>query len=175
MFSDRKVRRLELALLVVMMLVLGRAEAMSILDVGKVCVFSEVKVQVTRDGEPVRNARVIRRWEWGRLKEETTTTDDQGYFSFPPVFERSLARLLPVELVIGQGLYVVENGVEERIWTNSKREPEENAEFGGQTIEMTCELSDEMVLYDEFGSLMHTRCRWPREGTVFNEIGSDSN
>ncbi len=127
---------------------------------GKTCVFSHVKVRITKNGAPLKNIEVIRRWEWNKLKEDRTTTDDNGYFSFPAVFEESISRMLPVELVIAQGLYVVDGGEEKKIWSNSKREPEENAEFGNRPIEMTCELTNELQINRDFGSRMRTLCTW---------------
>lgn len=136
------------------------ALAMSLFDAGKTCVFSNVSAQLTMNGEPLKNVKVIRRWEWSELKEDSTTTDDNGHFEFPAVFEKSVSRLLPVELVIAQGLYVVVNGEEKKFWSNSKREPEENAEFQGKPIALACELTNEMKIYRDFGSRMRTLCTW---------------
>ena len=76
------------------------------------------------------------------------------------VFEKSVTRLLPIELVIGQGLYVIVDGKEQQFWSNSKREPGENAEFNGKPIAMMCELTHEMKYYRDFGSIMGTLCTW---------------
>jgi len=133
---------------------------MSIFDVGKTCVFSEVKARLIKDGEPLKNTRVVRRWEWNKPREDSTTTDETGYFEFPAIFERSVSRLLPVELVIGQGLYVIENVEEKKIWSNSKREPEENAEFNGRPTELICEMTNEMEIDKDFDSRMRTLYTW---------------
>lgn len=134
--------------------------SMSIFGVGKTCVFSAVKVHVTKNGLPLKNIQVIRRWEWNKLKEEKTTTDQNGVFEFPAIFESSVSRLLPMELVIAQGLYIVENGEEKKVWSNSKREPGENAEFGGKPFTLNCEITNEMEIYRDFGSIMRTLCTW---------------
>jgi len=126
----------------------------------KTCVFSAIKARITFNGEPVKQAKVIRKWEWKELREENTQTDDHGYFEFPAAFESSITRLLPVELVIAQGLYVVVDGEEKKFWSNSKREPDENAEFNGKPIALICDLTDEMQIYRDFGSRMNTLCRW---------------
>ena len=135
-------------------------KAMSILGIGKVCVFSEVKLRLLHDGKPISNTKVKRRWEWNELHSDERVTDDEGYVSFPAIFESSISRLLPIELVIAQGLYVVEGDEEKKIWSNSKREPEENAEFNGKTFELTCEITNEMKTYRDFGSRMRTLCTW---------------
>jgi len=136
------------------------ALAMSLFGAGKTCVFSNVKATLTMNGKPLPNAKVIRRWEWQELKEDSTTTDENGHFEFPVVFEKSVTRLLPIELVIGQGLYVIVDGKEQQFWSNSKREPGENAEFNGKPIAMMCELTHEMKYYRDFGSIMGTLCTW---------------
>ena len=137
-----------------------KVDAMSVFDIGKTCVFSEVKVKLMRNGEPLKNTKIIRRWEWNALKQDTATTDSNGYFEFPAIYEKSISRLLPVELVIAQGVYVIENGEEKKIWSNSKREPEENSEFHGRPIVMSCEITDEMKIHREFDSIMNTLCKW---------------
>lgn len=134
---------------------------MSLFDIGKVCVFSEVKARITVNGEPLKNTVVIRKWEWRELRQDRTTTDENGYFTFPAVFERSIMnRALPIELVIAQGLYVETNGETKKIWSNSKREPEENAELGGQSINLSCELTNDMKITRQYGSIMNTLCTW---------------
>ena len=139
------------------------ARAMSFLSVGKTCVFSEVKAVLTRDGEPLKNIEVIRKWEWKELKEEKTHTDENGVFTFPAVFESSATRLLPIELVIGQALFVKENNVETKFWSHSKRKPEENSEFNGKPIDLICELNNELKIYDHSGSTMRTLCSWEKD------------
>ena len=138
----------------------SRAHAMSFLGIGKTCVFSKVKAVLTRDGKPLKNVKVIRKWEWKELKEEQTQTDENGVFTFPAVFESSLTRLLPMEVVIGQALYVKENDVEIKFWSHSKRRPEENAEFNGKPIDLKCELNDEQNIYYHSISRMITLCSW---------------
>jgi hypothetical protein len=71
---------------------------MEILDAGKACVFSRVKAKLTMSDEPLANAKVIRRWEWQELREESTTTNNEGKFEFPAIFERSITRFFPSEL-----------------------------------------------------------------------------
>lgn len=132
---------------------------MGFLDAGKTCVFSQVEARVTKNGVPVKGAKVIRRWEWNSPKQDETTTDENGYFQFPAVFEKSVSRLLPVELVIGQGLAIIVDGEEVGFWSNGKREHQENSEYGGKPMVLVCELSDEEELIEDYGSLMVTQCK----------------
>lgn len=133
---------------------------MGIFDAGKVCVFSHVKAKLTKGGEPLANAKVIRRWEWQELREESTTTNNEGEFEFPAIFERSITRFFPSELIIGQALYVIVEGEEQKFWSHAKRQPEENSEFKGKPISLICELTNESKLHEEFGSAMLTLCTW---------------
>lgn len=124
----------------------------------KTCVFSPVKAQLLKNGGPLKGATVIRRWDWQKLREDRTVTDDNGYFHFPVVYEYSILRLLPAEIVIGQGLYTIVDDEEFAFWTNARRNPEENAEYQGHPIDITCDLKDEEVLIKEFGARMVTLC-----------------
>lgn len=132
---------------------------MGIFDGAKTCVFSEVNARLTLNGEPLANARVVRQWEWNDRKRDEAMSDENGIVSLPAMYESSISRLLPTELVIGQQLSVEVNGEEKVFWTNSKREPEENAEYGGKAFRLSCELSDEEALIEDYGSLMVTMCQ----------------
>jgi hypothetical protein len=79
--------------------------------------------------------------------------------SFPAVYESSAARLLPTELVVGQQLSVLIAGEEKIFWSNSKRKPEENSEYGGNQFRISCELLEEEVVIKDYGSLMLTMCK----------------
>lgn len=146
-------------ILIFFIIITQEAVAMGIFDAGKTCVFSEVKARLTLNGEPVRNAKVSRQWEWNERNQDEAMTDENGYVAFPAVFESSISRLLPTELVIGQQLSIKINGDEKIFWTNSKREPEENAEYGGVPFNVVCELSDGEELIEDYGSLMVTMCK----------------
>lgn len=137
----------------------SEVKSMSLFGVGKTCVFSSVSVQLLQNGKPVTNAKVIRQWDWNKPKADESVTNDDGYVTFPAVFESSVSRLLPMELVIGQQLSVQVNGEEKVFWTNGKRKPEENTEYGGARFEAVCELNDEEKLIEDYGSLMVTTCK----------------
>ncbi len=142
---------------------LPEVKSMSLFGVGKTCVFSSVKVRLLQDGKPVANAKVTREWNWNSAKRDESTTDADGYVTFPAVFESSVSRLLPIEIVITQHLSVNVNGEELIFWTNAKRKPEENSEYGGAKFDAVCELNDEEILVEEYGSLMLTKCKLNKE------------
>lgn len=158
--SIRKAAKRRRAFALLALVFYQQAQSMSFFNPTKTCVFSAVKARLTLNGEPLKGAAVVRRWEWQKLQEDSTTTDEQGYFTFPAVFESSVTRLMPVELVVAQALFVKQGGNEKKFWSNSKREPKENAEFNGQPISLVCELTHEMKVTREFGSIMSTLCTW---------------
>ena len=149
--------------LTLVFMLVQKVEAMSIFDIGKTCVFSEVKVRLLLDGKPVAKAKVTRKWDWNKQHSDHNFTDEQGRVSFPAVYESSVSRLLPMELVIGQQLSVQINGEEKVFWTNSKREPEINAEYGGAPFVAECELQKDEMLIEDYGSLMVTMCKLIKE------------
>ncbi len=146
-------------ILTLSLILFSGVEAMSILGIGKTCVFSAVKLRLLHNGDPVVNTKVYREWDWNSTKSDESVTDDDGYVFFPAVFESSISRLLPIELVITQQLSVKIDGEEKFLWTNAKREPKENVEYAGAKFDVICELNDEEVLIKDYGSLMLTICK----------------
>lgn len=148
--------------ILLLLTVVQGAAAMSIFDVGKVCVFSSVKARLMKGGEPLSGVRVTRRWHLHEEKQESVMTDSEGFFEFPALFERSIGHsVLPMELVVGQAMFVELNGEEIKFWSHSKVEPEENSEFDGKMISLSCDMNNESkVTRTPNGSLMGTLCTW---------------
>lgn len=146
-------------ILTLSLILFSGVKAMSILGIGKTCVFSEVKLRLLHNGKPVSNSKVQRHWNWNNPGSDEAVTDDDGYVLFPAVFESSVSRLLPLELVITQRLSVNIDGEERILWTNAKRKPEENVEYGGAKFDVVCELNNEEALIEDYGSLMLTICK----------------
>jgi len=132
---------------------------MSMLNPTKTCVFSEVKARLTLDGAPLKNVKVIRRWEWHKPKHDEATTDANGYVTFPSIYESSITRLLPAEIVIGQQLSVELAGEDRVFWTSAKREAQKNSEYGGADFNVSCELNNEEVLIEDYRSMIVTMCK----------------
>lgn len=131
---------------------------MALFGVGKVCVFSDVQMRITQNGEPLSGVEVVRSWEWNKRQSDSATTNAKGVVQFPSVHESSASRLFPAELIVGQQLAVKVDGKEIVVFTNAKREPEINAEFGGKAFVVHCELNNEERLIEDYGSLMVTIC-----------------
>lgn len=127
---------------------------------GGSCVFSEVRGVLLFKGQPAAGATIKRQVEYRTRDSDQTTADAAGVFSLPALYQRSAAKFLPAEFVAAQSLVVEYQGQEFRIWSNTKRRSEENAELGGRALDLRCELTDELQLHREFGSILRTNCRW---------------
>jgi hypothetical protein len=146
----------------VLMLSVG-AYAMSILDAGKVCLFSKFSGVVTFEGKPVANARLVRKTSLSKDRVDETITDDNGHFEMPAVFERTITKFLPQEFVAKQTVYVYHNDQEYEIWAGVKRKPEENAESRGADLEVSCELTQEKAFKQVNNNPIISRCTWAAE------------
>ena len=133
---------------------------MSIFDVGKACVFSEVLGVVTYKGAPVAGATIRRLAKWQKEQEDRTITADDGSFHFEPMYQRSVLKLLPAEFVAHQRLLIEHQGQEVLMWFTTKREAEENAELGGKPLKFKCELTDEPRFDRSHRASIKTICTW---------------
>lgn len=131
---------------------------MSLFDIGKVCVFSEVEATLLHDGKPVSGATVTRTWSWDEHTSDTAVTDENGRFSFSAVYQRSFKPLLPLEISITQQLSTTYDGKEYILWRGAKRDGEERSELDGAPFNITCELTNEERLIDSYRSPILTLC-----------------
>lgn len=135
-------------------------QIMSILDAGQIFTFSSVRANVTYEGEPVKGAKVSRLAKWKDTHTDVTVTSDVGFFEFPAIFQKSITKFMPIEIVITQVITVEYNGIFYKIWINTKMNSDQNTELGGLPLDMECELTDDPVFYENFGPLLETNCRW---------------
>jgi hypothetical protein len=142
--------------------------AMSILDAGKVCTFSNISGVITIGGEPAENALVKREVSYGSGYRDETYTDEGGRFDLPAIFTKTMAKYLPQEFVAGQKISVVLDGEEYEIWEGVKRYPEENVEARGMPIVVECELKRDKELYMVDGQAFYTNCTWDVETDIVN-------
>lgn len=136
---------------------------MSILDAGKVCLFSKISGVITYQGKPVANARLTRTAGLSKDKTDETRTDENGYFEMPAVFERTITKFLPQEFVAKQVIVVDYDNQQYDIWSGVKRTPDENAEARGESLEVSCELTQEKNLKQVNHSPIISRCIWAAE------------
>ncbi|GGX80730.1 hypothetical protein GCM10007160_04910 [Litchfieldella qijiaojingensis] len=155
---------MKIIILVLILLLSGMVIVMSFFDVGKAYVFSPTRIAITLNQEPLKGAKVIRRWSWNNQGEDHAFTNDEGVVELPEVRRRGVTQFFPAEFVTGQQIMVVVDGKEERIWSYSKRDPGKNAELGGKPLVLNCELSNEEKMYRDFGPPLLTKCMWSEDG-----------
>ncbi len=133
----------------------------------KPCLFSAISGVITLNGKPVKNAQLKRivgkAHAQGKVTDETTT-DENGYFSMPAVFDKVLlAKVLPMEFSVPQEIFVYYEGKEYDIWSGVKRKREENSESRGKPLVVKCELEGERKRISVNDNLIYTRCNWDVE------------
>lgn len=138
----------------------NKGASMSVFDIGKACVFSQVKGQVTFEGKPVSGAKIVRIAKWQKEETDETMTDSEGNFELPPMYHRSVVKLLPAEFVTSQRLMVIHDNKEYGIWFTTKRAPEENSELNGKPLAFKCELTDEPRFDHSYRASIKTICTW---------------
>ena len=134
--------------------------AMSLFGFGKICAFSELSGQVLLNEKPVSGVEIIRSFQIdSKKKEDSTTTDAQGYFSFPAAYTSSVNKFLPVEPGIKQRIVIHHQGQEYLAWQTTKRNYDENGELK-KPIKLRCELTEEIDYREEDGQVIQGLCVW---------------
>lgn len=122
---------------------------------GKVSLCSEMQGILLNNGTPVANAKVTRRinWHWGNSDQiESTTTNDQGKFTFPAKTASSFtAKLIPHEPVIEQTVMFNVDGTDYEGWIYAKHNYDDLGELQGKALSFNCELSEEPQYRKTFG------------------------
>jgi len=132
--------------------------AVGLTDVGKVCIFSAISGVITLNGQPVAHAKLIRTGSKERKHQDETTTDESGHFSFPPMYERSIAKYLPMEFVAEQQIMVNYKGLSYKLWSGVKRKSDENTESRGKPLVVTCSRNNEEGYISVADSKFFTLC-----------------
>ena len=137
--------------------------AVGLTDIGKVCVFSAISGVVTLNGQPVAHAKLVRTASKEREHQDETTTDENGYFSFPAMYERSIAKFLPMEFVAKQKIMIEHNGKSYKLWSGVKGKPDENVEARGKPLIVECQLNNDISHIWVNGLVFSTLCKWDVE------------
>ncbi|WNZ56689.1 hypothetical protein QT397_04810 [Microbulbifer sp. MKSA007] len=137
----------------------GGTNAMASFNPFKACTFSEMKIKLTLNGEPVSGAKITRSIQWQKEWIDTFTSDEDGIAVLPAKFSNSLTQVLPVEFVVSQAIDVSYENKNYEVWVYAKRSPGENSEMG-KPLNLTCELTDETRLEEIFDSALLTSCQF---------------
>lgn len=151
---------LKYLLLFALLTITAGVYAMTVTDIGKVYLFSAISGTITADGKAAANVRLVRTAALGKTKTDETQTDENGYFEFPAIYERSITKFLPQEFVAKQDITAHYNGQEIKVWDGIKRKPEENVESRGKPLLVECELLTEEKLIIVNNGPIHSRCIW---------------
>lgn len=132
----------------------------------KHCVFSAISGTITLNGEPVKHARLVRTGKLGHAKTgvvDETTTDENGYFSLPNMFQSASEFGGLAMFIIFQKIEISHNNQIALIWSGSKYDGEIGSENRGNTLDVICELSMEMRSLFINSGQYHTNCLWDVE------------
>ncbi len=138
-------------------------QVMSMSDLGKVCLFSNISGVILIDGKPVENARLVRTVDLSGKETDEVITNAQGEFEMPAVFVRTITKYLPQEFSSSQEIVVHYKNKEYRIWSAVKRKPEENIESRGKPLVVRCELNSEETMIKVNNSPIFSLCTWDVE------------
>ncbi len=127
----------------------------------EVVLFSPMEGVITYKGKPAANAKITRLVIWKGDEGETDTfyTSDNGEFMLP---EKKAKVRIPAfaEFRIAQEIYVFYKDEKIPIWAKSKIDINKYGELDGKPVNLRCELTDELVVLENFNGLFGTSCKW---------------
>lgn len=139
-------------------------EAVSMPIGEKLYLMSEISGTITLNGEPAAGAKLKRIVSKAYSRSELTdeaVADANGYFSMPAVTQRKFVqKLLPLEFVVPSLIFVTYQGQEYKIWSSTKRDPENNTENRGKPLVVQCELVSEIQRFRVDGAPFTVLCDW---------------
>ena len=146
---------------------------MGLFDFFTIHVFSDVSGVVTFKGEPVEGVKIIRTADHqnDKVYTDTTTTDNDGKFSFKGISTFSL-RPIMLETVVRQKMVIKYQGMEYLAWETLKRNNYKYGELNNENTEspvmlhLFCELTNpqDTKTYVELkygpNGVVYGLCRW---------------
>lgn len=141
---------------------------MSFSGAGKACLFSKMSGVLLLEGKPVSGARLVRTVDLSGKRSDETTSDENGKFEFPSLYEKSIRNILPQEFAVAQEIVVYHEGLKYQIWSAVKRDPKENSESRGESLIVTCELTEKRKFIQVNNSPIFSVCTWDVEPDVID-------
>ncbi len=133
---------------------------MSIIGGKEVFLFSKVSAHLTYEGKTASNIPVHRIVQYeGEKFEDTIKTNENGFFSFPPLSKKEFS-ILPKEFVSHQKLVAEYKGKLYLVWETVKRSEEENSELEGRKLDLKCEITGETKFFHLMLHSIGTNCTW---------------
>ena len=149
-----------LVLIAILFISSCKGEAVTIVDAGKACTFSEVSGYLLKDGEPLGNSKITRVADWQGEVVDSVITDAEGYFQMPAIYERKTIGVLPSQFAAKQLLTVDVDGQTIKFWSGVKMDKSENSEAKGQKLVINCDLAREESVVSVDGQPFVTLCEW---------------
>jgi hypothetical protein len=141
--------------------------AMGFLSKPTHCVFSAVSGHVTLQGEPVKNARLVRTGKLGHAEKavvDETITDSHGYFEFPDMYQSASEFGILVAFTVTQTLFLhKDDGEQIEIWQGGRWDAVKGGENRKNPWHMKCELTNDIKMFVVNNSSYFTRCEWDVE------------
>lgn len=127
-----------------------------------------------KDGEPLRNTKIIRKLRWNSNDDGITTefyTDENGFFSLP-LHKETLTLGKLTQFVASTELNIeTPEGIIE-LWYNNKFSGELHEETDGPIPKLVCDIHESEIAFHAGTSKILTRCRWegmPEDYVVISE------
>jgi len=126
----------------------------------EVVVASPLSGILTKNLQPLRNTKLIRRLDWGDGEVvDEVCTNDEGFFEFSG--RREKLKLSPLaEFVVSQKIVALDDEEETLLWLKSKRDADLYSELGGIPKNFRCELTNEFQRMELTRGTFATSCRW---------------
>lgn len=125
-------------------------------------IVSPMEGVLMQDGEPLPNAKIIRRLTWNGNEDglvEEFATDSQGRFSLP-LHEEELSLGMLNQFVGSAFIYVNIEEDDSLIWYSPKVLPEIYSESDGPLKELVCDINVPEIVVNTSISNILTKCRW---------------
>lgn len=125
-------------------------------------IFSPMDGVLMRDGQPLANAKIVRKLTWNGNSEghvQSFCTDEQGRFSLP-LHEEELSLNMLTQFVAKADISVELEGNSVEIWYGSKTSQDLYSETDGPVDGLICDINNEEVAVPMRPVAILTRCRW---------------
>lgn len=151
---------------------------------GTVEVFPAVSGQLTYNNQPLKNVRIKRSYNYidvmKKDKDDYTTTDEDGYFSFPEIIMNNAPTYnLAGVIIIWQAIVIDDSDYPEfsdsYLWYTNSRGIKHNPYFVDMLSKLDCKLENKeeelMIVNPKYPEgyvtyNIHSVCRWPERSEI---------
>ena len=129
--------------------------------VQEVVLFSPLQGTLTYKGKPAVGAKIIRKVNWKDKRDETEffNVNEKGEFDLP-VKIATVRIPAMAQFVAHQTIDVIFNDKEFTIWIYGKTDKGLYGELDGRAVNLTCELTDDLIRVEMPNGGLGTSCKW---------------